>query len=215
MLTRLDRVDEALDLQRAVLENVVATREQWAALWALHFRAWALARMIAASGAAAGAAGPRSLTSAAEIALIAGGTRTLRAVLGVDLTRLGAFCDIAEEAVEVASEVLGRDAFDATERYGAALQPEAQEVHRLALGAATIDTARVLTRERRAGGREWYALTGAEREISRLVAAGYTNSVIAARRGTSRRTVDAQMSAILQKLRITSRTRIADFIPGE
>ena len=214
VLTRLGRAEEALELQRSVLANVVASREQWAALWAVQFRAWSLARLIADSGAAR-AAGRNSMTSATEIALLAGGARTLRAGLGVEISRLGPFDDIAAEAVRVARDVLGRRAFENAEKRGATMRPELQEVHRLAMGASTIDDLPPPPGEQRDLPREWYDLTRAEQAVARLAAAGCTNSVIAARRGTSRRTVDAQMSTIFQKLRITSRGEIAEFLPEE
>ncbi|MGW5384143.1 LuxR C-terminal-related transcriptional regulator [Nocardia sp. NPDC003963] len=61
----------------------------------------------------------------------------------------------------------------------------------------------------------WSDLSGAERTIAILAAAGWTSAAIAARRGTSVRTVEAQLAAVLRKLVITSRRRIAEFVPEE
>ncbi|MGO4614215.1 helix-turn-helix transcriptional regulator [Nocardia sp. 2YAB30] len=59
----------------------------------------------------------------------------------------------------------------------------------------------------------WEELSRAEREVATLAAAGWTNTAIAARRGNSVRTVDAQMSAIFHKLAITSRQDIIKLAP--
>jgi DNA-binding NarL/FixJ family response regulator len=48
-----------------------------------------------------------------------------------------------------------------------------------------------------------------------LAAAGWTNTAIAARRGKSTRTVDAQIAAILRKLAIMSREDIIEHIPRD
>ncbi|MBF6170432.1 ATP-binding protein [Nocardia blacklockiae] len=212
-LTRLGRADEALAVQRSVLTHVLHTREQWAALWAVQFRAWSLARMITDRTGGGRAADRRTTAVALEIALLAGGTRTLRAGLGVDLAQLGPFDDLATEAVRLARDVLGESAFEAAERQGAALRPESHEVHRLALGALTVETAPAPVRGRHDLCPRWDDLTAAEKEVATLVAAGWTNSAIAARRGVSRRTVDAQMAAILHKLQIASRGHIGRFLP--
>ncbi|MBB5917373.1 putative ATPase/DNA-binding CsgD family transcriptional regulator [Nocardia transvalensis] len=212
-LTRLGRLDEALALQRSVLEHLLPTREQWAALWAVQFRAWSLARVISGGDAAGRAAGRRATALATEIALLAGGTRTLRDGLGVDIAQLGPFDDIAGEAIGVAREVLGPRAYEAAEKRGATLRPELQEVHQLAMGTSRIGVPQAHAPRDQSPG--WADLTAAEKEVATLVAAGWTNSAIAARRGTSRRTVDAQMAAILQKLQVGSRTQIAQFVPEQ
>ncbi|MET8800791.1 helix-turn-helix transcriptional regulator [Nocardia sp. NPDC004568] len=59
----------------------------------------------------------------------------------------------------------------------------------------------------------WGSLSPAEREVAVLAAAGWPNSAIAERRGSSVRTVDAQVAGVRQKLLIGSRRRIPDHIP--
>jgi DNA-binding NarL/FixJ family response regulator len=65
------------------------------------------------------------------------------------------------------------------------------------------------------GTPNWQALTGAEQEVAILAAARWPNSAIAARRGTSTKTVDGQISSILQKLMIESRHDIVRYIPQD
>ncbi|RDI69251.1 ATP-binding protein [Nocardia pseudobrasiliensis] len=214
-LTRLGDLDEALALQRSVLANLLPSREQWAALWAVQFRAWSLAQVIGNRAASNRSADQRITAVATEIAVLAGGIRTLRTGLGVDIAQLGPFDDIATESVLVARNVLGPRAFDAAERRGAALRPESHEVHRLALGALPMPHTPEPVRGQRGTSPRWTDLTAAEREVAALVAAGWTNSAIAARRGSSRRTVDAHMAKILQKLEITSRAQVARFLPEQ
>jgi DNA-binding NarL/FixJ family response regulator len=53
------------------------------------------------------------------------------------------------------------------------------------------------------------ALTAAELEIARAIAAGATNAEIARRRGTSVRTVGNQVASILRRLEVDSRAQVA------
>ncbi|MEU4840757.1 helix-turn-helix domain-containing protein [Nocardia testacea] len=64
-----------------------------------------------------------------------------------------------------------------------------------------------------AGREQWSELTGAERTVALLAAAGWTDRAIAARRGTSVRTTEAQLASVLRKLMIGSRYDIASFVP--
>jgi DNA-binding NarL/FixJ family response regulator len=52
-------------------------------------------------------------------------------------------------------------------------------------------------------------LSAAEREVTRGMLEGRSNSAIAAKRGTSMRTVANQIASIFQKLRISSRAELA------
>jgi DNA-binding NarL/FixJ family response regulator len=58
-------------------------------------------------------------------------------------------------------------------------------------------------------------LSDAEREIAALLIAGSTNADVAARRGTSVRTVANQVSAILRKLGVGSRSEMAARVQAE
>ncbi|GAB2719193.1 ATP-binding protein [Nocardia thraciensis] len=213
-LTRLGDPGAALAVQRTVLAELVPARERWAALWAVEFRAWTLARIITDPGCRS--ADLRTTAEiATEIALLAGGTRRLRARLGVDIRQLGPFADLVEEYVRAAENALGPDMFAATEARGARLRPEFNEVQRLAMGTWHARK-RAAPADGSDGARSrWATLTAAEQDVAVLAAAGWTNSAIAARRGKSRRTVDTQVAAILQKLQITARGDIAKFVPEE
>ncbi|MFJ1456487.1 ATP-binding protein [Nocardia sp. N2S4-5] len=213
-LTRLGKPGEALAVQRAVLQALTPSREQWGALWAVEFRTWSLARLLV--DPPPGPAGERRTPAAlaTEIALLAGGTRRLRDRLGVDIEQLGPFADFSREAVRAAEKVLGTRAFGAAVSRGAELRPESSEVQRLAMGTLSLAERPGPTGRGEDPSPRWRALTAAEQEVAALAAAGWTNAEIAARRGRSRRTVDAQVAAILQKLQITSRSAITRFVPA-
>ncbi|GAB2687368.1 ATP-binding protein [Nocardia thraciensis] len=213
-LTRNGNPGEALALQRSVLADLVPLRERWGSLWAVEFRAWSLARVI--TDPASRPADRRTTAAiATEIALLAGGARRLRTRLGVDLRQLGPFADLSAEAVRAAEPVLGAETYAATEARGAQLRPELNEVHHLAMGTLNSRKRAVLLGSVDNGHPKWTALTAAEQDVAVLAAAGWTNSAIAARRGKSRRTVDAQVAAILQKWQIPSRADIARFVPHD
>ncbi|WP_346099925.1 helix-turn-helix transcriptional regulator, partial [Streptomyces olivaceiscleroticus] len=63
-------------------------------------------------------------------------------------------------------------------------------------------------RDRGAGGARPGGLTNRERQVAALVAAGLTNREIAERLVVSKRTADAHVEHILNKLGLTSRTQI-------
>ncbi|WP_280443934.1 ATP-binding protein [Nocardia brasiliensis] len=211
-LTRRGDIDTALTLQRTALAHQTATRDRWGGLWAVEFRAWTLARIITDRTDAARPDSRELSSLATEIAQLAGGTRTLRARIGVEISQLGPFADAAAVALKVARNVLGDRRFEAAEASGAALRPEHNEVQQLALGTLAQGT---LTRPVLADPTLWQSLTAAEQEVALLAAAGWTNAAIAARRGKSRRTVDAQLAMTFQKLDITSRADIVQFVPEE
>jgi DNA-binding NarL/FixJ family response regulator len=58
-------------------------------------------------------------------------------------------------------------------------------------------------------------LSAAEQEVATLAAAGWPNSAIGVRRGTSTKTTAVQMSSIFQKLVINSRDDIVRFVPQD
>jgi DNA-binding NarL/FixJ family response regulator len=89
-------------------------------------------------------------------------------------------------------------------------------IRAVAAGQSLLDPAvthRVLTRLREgpAGDRRLAALGDREREVLRLVAEGLTNRQIAGRIHLSEKTVKNYVSAILDKLDLTSRTQAAVF----
>jgi predicted ATPase/DNA-binding CsgD family transcriptional regulator len=212
-LTKHGKPAEAADFVRIALTHQLLTRDQWGGLWAVQFRAWSLAQLIA--DALAGGKPDRGaiVALATETAQLNGGAKTLRSKLGVDINELGPFADETEKASAVARDVLGDEAFTAAETRGSLLRPELGEVLRLALGTLPAEVLRVRVPIDKSGPSSWHELTSAESEVATMAAAGWTNSAIAARRGTSVRTVDTQVAAILQKLVTNSRADIIGFVP--
>ncbi|MBF6207356.1 helix-turn-helix transcriptional regulator [Streptomyces gardneri] len=98
-------------------------------------------------------------------------------------------------AASVSRKTLGTAAYTDAENRGARLSPANNEVHRVALRDLTMNFAPLPAPE------PWRTLSEPQLEIAILIAAEYTNRAIAARRGVSRRTIDAQVAAIFQKLK--------------
>jgi DNA-binding CsgD family transcriptional regulator len=206
----------ALELQRTALAFQLTTRDQWGGLWAVELRAWALARIIEHTLAIGGGDQGKITALATETARITGGTRTLRARLGVDIAQLGPFGDESEHARTTARNVLGDQPFTTLEEQGSSLSADRYEVQQLAMGTLLPDVwgISVATVKFDPSAR-WSSLTSIEQDVAILAAAGWTNSEIAVRRGKSRRTVDAQIATVLQKLEIASRRDIAQFVPED
>ncbi|WP_328393370.1 ATP-binding protein [Nocardia sp. NBC_00416] len=198
----------ALAVARTALERQLDHRDQWGALWAVHIIAWAIAADIRKQ-LPSGLGGEAIAGAARETALLSGGARTLRAHLGVDLEGLGPFADQTRAAIETARGVLGDTAYQDAELDGAKMLPRRSEVHYRALGPPMPHDEEPVTDVRT----EWGELTVAERHVAVLAASGLTNTAIAARRGSSSRTVAAQISSVLQKLMIGTRREILQFVP--
>ncbi|WP_280453851.1 LuxR C-terminal-related transcriptional regulator [Nocardia brasiliensis] len=204
----------AATVVRQTLAYQNSTRDQWGAVWAIHILAWAIAQQVVHARAPQGKQPTQVLRWALEIARLTGGAATWRHRLGVDINNLGPFADETAKAADVARQVLGPDAFDTAEREGTMLRPELDEVAQLALGALSLDKLPVDHPVRQHRPSSWHELSAAEQDVALLAAAGWTNSAIATRRGSSNRTVDAQMVSILHKLAIGSREDIATFVPA-
>ncbi|NNH73238.1 LuxR family transcriptional regulator [Nocardia uniformis] len=203
---------EALSVGRRSLAHLVSIPDQWGSGWAVYVRSWALAQIISDATAAGGADPDELVALATEAARLMGGAETLCKDLGTDIEKMVPLAQKTNWAIEVARGVLGPEAYAVAEREGAQLRPNLYEVQRLALGQLPMD--RVPAGGVRTGTASlWDELTRAEREVAKFAAQGWTNTAIAARRGSSTRTVDAQMTAIFQKLMITSRNDIIRFVP--
>ncbi|MBH0778087.1 helix-turn-helix transcriptional regulator [Nocardia bovistercoris] len=215
-LTKHGDPAEALIVGRSALAHQVEARDPWGAVLAVYVRMGGLAQ-VGVDLVAAGNADRAVLeTLATEIAHLAGGASRELAEMGVDISGLGPIADESSRVIEVARVLLGEDAYAAAEWEGRKLRPELGEVQQLALGT--------LSEERTPQGRTvaekkapslWSQLSGAEHQVAILAAAGWTNTAIAARRGSSSKTVDAQMASILQKLMITSRADIIGLVPKD
>ncbi|GAA5057160.1 helix-turn-helix transcriptional regulator [Nocardia callitridis] len=75
--------------------------------------------------------------------------------------------------------------------------------------------ARGAGRDGERGEQRWRELSPAEADIAVLAAAGWPNSAISARRGSSIRTVDGQVASVLRKLRCANRVEITRHVPVE
>lgn len=206
---------EALAIGRSSLRyQKLAGGDQWATMWGVECRTWSLARLITESLTAGDKVDRvRLVATATEIAHLAGGVRTLRMDLGVEIDKMGPFADESANAIAVARQVLGPDTFAAAEARGSRLRPEREEVQRLALGTLTIEEPPKEDTRGAGSMSRWSQLTLAEQQVAVLAAAGRTNPAIAARRGTSVRTVDAQVAAILRKLALSTREDIIEMVP--
>jgi predicted ATPase/DNA-binding CsgD family transcriptional regulator len=202
---------EALELVREALSYQQPMGDQWGTAWAVHIRIWALARLIS-DQLAAGKARHRTLVKpATEIAHLLGGVKTQQARLGMPLENMGPFADETSIAEKTACDVLGEVAYANAEKRGSRLSPAHFEVQRIALGTLSIEPSVPIVSETS----QWPTLSAAEKEVAILAAAGWPNSAIAVRRGTSTKTTDAQISSIFQKLMISSREEIIGFIPED
>jgi predicted ATPase/DNA-binding CsgD family transcriptional regulator len=208
-LTKHGDAEEALQLGRAALAHHVRIGDQWGTTWAVHIRMWSLARLITDQIAAANTNGRMLVERATEIAYLAGGMQTQRARLGVAIENMGPFADETAMAEQAACDALGQEFYAYAKELGSWLSPERFELQRIALGALSIDTSSPAAQS----ASSWQTLSEAEQEVAMLAAAGWPNSAIGVRRGTSTETTDAQISAIFQKLMIDSREDIVRFVP--
>ncbi|MFE7744717.1 AAA family ATPase [Nocardia sp. NPDC057455] len=211
-LTRHGDPEEALTVTHTSLTTQLELGDQWGVVWAVHIRAWTLARLIRDTD---GERSDRVTTRARDVARLTGGGATLRERIGVQIANLGPFATETELAADTARVVLGETAFAEAERDGGLLRPELGEVAQLALGVLSLDRLPVEHPVRQHRPSPWEELSAAEQEVAVLAAAGWTNTAIAARRGSSFKTVDAQMAAILQKLMIGSREDIRVLVPAD
>ncbi|MEV6134816.1 LuxR C-terminal-related transcriptional regulator [Nocardia sp. NPDC051990] len=198
---------EALTAAHSALTYQIPRRDLWGVLWAAHIRMWSLARIITDATAASPAEKTRRIALATEIAQLAGGSTTLRTRLGT--AEVGPFAEETTRALAVARGVLGQQTLDVAQTQGSRLSIESDEVRHLALGTSTTSD------PRRDVSDTWCTLTGAEQDVAILAAAGWSNSAIGVRRGTSIKTINTQMTSILQKLTITSREDIIGFVPAD
>ncbi|WP_280446155.1 AAA family ATPase [Nocardia brasiliensis] len=206
---------QALSVLRTTLTRQNSVRDRWGAVWTIHIWAWAIARQVEDARVAHGRQPAQVLRWAQEVARLTGGTSTLRHRLGIEIKGLGPYVDETNKAAEIARQVLGENTFCTAEREGAMLRPELDEVAQLALGTLSFDKLPIDHPVRRYRPSSWRELSAAEQDVAVLAAAGWTNSAIAIRRGSSNRTVDAQMASILHKLGIRSRDDILALVPAD
>jgi DNA-binding CsgD family transcriptional regulator len=213
-LTKHGDAEEALQLGRAALAYQLPLGDQWGPTWAVHIRMWSLARLISDQIAAGNPSRSTLVKLATEIAYLAGGMQTLRARLGMLIEHMGSFADETGIAEKVARDILGQQTYADIENRGSRLFSERSELQRVAMGTPSIDGSPIdhPTTNRASS---WQTLSKAEQKVAILAAAGWSNSAIGVRRGTSTRTTDAQISSIFQKLMINSRDDIVRFVPQD
>jgi predicted ATPase/DNA-binding CsgD family transcriptional regulator len=207
-LTKHGDANEALQLGREALTYQVAIGDPLGPTWGLHLRMRSLARLIADDMAAENPSRETLVDLATEIAYLAGALKTQRARLGLVIDNLGPVADEANAAEKTAQDVLGRNTYTDIEERGSQLSLNRFELRRIAQGTFSVSDSATQDRPSR-----WQTLSTAEHEVAILAAAGWSNGAIGARRGTSIRTTDAQISSILQKLSIDSRADIIKFVP--
>jgi predicted ATPase/DNA-binding CsgD family transcriptional regulator len=208
-LTKHGNPAEALQLGRAALDYQVSRGDQWGATWSVHIRMWSLARLITDEIAASNTGRSALVAMATEIAHLAGGVKAQRARLGMLIDNLIPFADETSIAENIARGVLGQQAYTEAEQRGSRLFAERSELQRIVLGKASLIPSSPATNS----ASSWKTLSKAEQEVAILAAAGWPNSAIGVRRGTSTRTTDAQIASIFQKLRINSREDIVRCAP--
>ena len=213
-LTKHGDAKEALRLCRAALAYLLPLGDQWATTWAVHVCMWSLARLITDQIAAANTSRSALVKPATEIAYLAGGVKTQRARLGMVLENMISFGEETRAAEKVACDVLGQQTYTDAAKRGSQLSPDRFELQRLALGTLSITTASGDHPASKTTS-SWKTLSAAEKEVAILAAAGWPNSAIGVRRGTSKKTTDVQMSSIFHKLMINSREDIVRFVPQD
>jgi DNA-binding CsgD family transcriptional regulator len=214
-LTKHGDAREALQLGRAALAYQLPHGDQWGTMWVIHIRMWSLARLITDQIAAANTSRSTLVKLATEIAYLSGGLKTQRVRLGVLIENTGPLAEETSTAEKVAREVLGQQTYADTEKRGSALFLDHSELQQIALGTLSIDVSTIDHAARTGTSSSWQTLSKAEQEVAILAAAGWPNSAIGVRRGTSTRTIDAQMSSILHKLMIDSREDIVRVVPED
>ncbi|GEM28999.1 hypothetical protein NN3_00060 [Nocardia neocaledoniensis NBRC 108232] len=205
-LTRVGRLNEALKMERMALACMIRIRDQFGALWAVQFRMLTLARII--EGIRSTPSERRQATAiAAEIAQLAGGIEALVADLRIDVSGLGPFSAGTSDAIAIARETLGEHGFADARAQGTKLRIDRRELQSLAMGKMSLRPPAPRSTSM------WSQLSQAEAAVATLAAAGWTNSAISVRRGSSTRTVDSQVASVLRKLSISSREQIVDLVP--
>ncbi|WP_280455372.1 helix-turn-helix transcriptional regulator [Nocardia brasiliensis] len=214
-LTRQRESARAMALERQALRHLLSAGDRWGALWAVQSRVWTLVRTIEDASRSGGGNRREVAEMATEAARLLGGATAFRARLGIDISGLGPYADQHHKAVEILTEFLGQHGYAEAVQEGALLSPESDELLRFALGALSLDALPPERSVRQHNPSHWGDLTLAEEQVALLAAAGWTNTAIAARRGSSCKTVNAQMVSIFQKLGITARGEIIRFVPAD
>ncbi|MBF6074619.1 ATP-binding protein [Nocardia beijingensis] len=205
---------EAVTLGKSILERLLITGDTWTAGWVAHFIMMALTYLLSDRIEAGDTDSAEAYAAATEIAHLQGGIATLHRSMGIVADRVTLVARGTAQAVAAVTAVIGAEAHEAAVQRGARLRPERDELQSLLLGRLPAD--RMLPARQpqaRSTASRWDELTPAEREVAVLAAAGWANSAIAARRGSSIRTVDAQVATVRRKLMAATRADISWHVP--
>ncbi|MFI6368584.1 LuxR C-terminal-related transcriptional regulator [Nocardia sp. NPDC050630] len=175
-------------------------------------RVWALAQCITATPTDSDRAELAGV--ATQIAYVVGGIHALRDELGLGMQALTDFADRTAHAIGLARGLLGDKAFEVAFDRGSQIDADFQAAWQL-VGGAPDTSGQQASADAPYDDAPWSQLSRSEQHVALLAAAGLTNTAIATRRGTSMRTVDAQLAAVFQKLMVGSRHDIVDFIPHQ
>ncbi|MGY2007720.1 ATP-binding protein [Nocardia gipuzkoensis] len=204
---------EAVRLGQSTLERLLTTGDTWTAGWVAHFSMMALTYLLTARIEAGDTDSAEACAAATEIAHLQGGIATLHRSMGIVADRVTLVARGTAQAVAAVTAVLGAEAHAAAVQRGARLRPERDELQLLLLGRLPADQLPSPRPQVRSTASRWDELTPAEREVAVLAAAGWANSAIAARRGSSIRTVDAQIASVRRKLIAATRADISWHVP--
>lgn len=187
----------------------------WMTSWSVTVCMLVLTQVLAGDPAALGAAAAIRIR-ATELAWLVGVFRACHRSMGVGIERVPMVVLGVCRATEVATAVIGPADFAVAEQRGGQFRPGSDAVReylrrRWPVRPVAVDTP---VGRGESGDSRWGSLSPAEREVAVLAAAGRPNSAIAERRGSSVRTVDAQVASVRQKLVIGSRCQIPDHIPA-
>lgn len=203
-----DRPRVAMDLVDQVLRTPGTESDPWCALWTVNIRAWALAALLEEERRQGRVSQARDW--ATEVGKLLGAGEKYRQTAIVSARPYEPFRVESSIAAERARKVLGSNAFAAAEKEGRSLPMDSPKC----VAELISDHDRAIAPDDLPRHRDrWSTLSGAESEVAALAAAGLSNSMIAVKRGRSRKTIDAQLAAILGKLRINSRTEIVTYAP--
>ena len=214
-LARSDEPATALEPAHTVMSAMGSGRDAWMTSWSVAVCMLVLTQVLAGDPAALGVAAAIRIR-ATELAWLVGVFRACHRSLGICVERVPMVVLGVRRATEVATAVIGPADFAAAEQRGGQYRPGGDAVReylrrRWPVRPVVVDAP--VDRGEPADSR-WDNLSPAEREVAVLAAAGWPNSAIAQRRGSSVRTVDAQVASIRQKLVIGSRRQIPDHIPA-
>ncbi|MFD0364558.1 ATP-binding protein [Nocardia sp. GCM10030253] len=206
---------DAIKVGRAAVERLLVSGDRWTAGWIIHFSTMALTYILSARIAAKDGDHAELRAAATEIAYFQGGIATLHRSMGIVADRVTLVARGIDHAAAVARSILGAQDYAAAVRRGARMRPELDELQRFMLGRFAIDELPSDGPAARETASRWHELSPAESDVAVLAAAGWANSAIAARRGSSIRTVDAQVVAIRRKLMAATRADIMWHVPGD